>query len=150
MKATVKLVAWLLAGVVLILAAAAAYVATTFDPNRYKPQLVQAVRDLTQRTLTLEGDIRLAFFPVIGVTLGKVSLSERGSDREFAGVDGMRVAVRLAPLWSKQVVIEAVEVRNLRARVVRNRDGTTNIDDLQEKGPGSNYEKSEKSSLAPR
>lgn len=130
MKGIVKFVLWPLAGIVLILAAAAAYIAATFDPNRYKPQIVQAVKDRTQRNLRLEGDIKLAFFPGIRATLGRVLLSERGSDQEFAGVDDFRVALKLAPLLSKQVVIETVEVKNLRAHLVRFKDGTTNIDDL--------------------
>ena len=147
MKAIVKSVLWLLAGIILILAAAAAYIAATFDPNEYKPQIVQAVKDRTQRNLRLDGDIKLAFFPRIAATLGRVSLSERGSEREFAEVGDFRVALKLLPLLSKQVVVETVEIKNLRAHLVRFKDGTTNIDDLtKEKGPGSNYEKS---SLAP-
>ncbi|MBI2289363.1 MAG: AsmA family protein [Betaproteobacteria bacterium] len=147
MKAIVKSVLWLLAGIVLILAAAAAYIAATFDPNEYKPQIVRAVKDRTERNLRLDGDIKLAFFPRIAATLGRVSLSERGSEREFAAVDDFRVALKLLPLLSKQVVVETVEIKNLRAHLVRFKDGTTNIDDLtKEKGPGSNYEKS---SLAP-
>ena len=136
MKAIVKFVVLALAGIVLILAAVAAYVAATFDPNRYKPQIVQAVKDRTQRNLRLAGDIRLALFPRIGATLGKGSLSERGSDEEFAGVGDFRVALELVPLLSKQVVVETVEVRNLRAHLVRFKDGTTNIDDLTSGGAG--------------
>ena len=136
MKAIVKFVVLLLAGVVLILAAVAAYVAATFDPNRYKPQHVQAVKDRTQRRLRLEGDIRLAFFPGIRATLGRASLSERGNDQEFAGVDDIRVALKLVPLLSKQVVVETVEVKNLRAHLVRFKDGTTNIGDLASGGAG--------------
>ena len=130
MKAIVKFIAWSLAGIVLMLAAAAAYIAATFDPNAYKPQIVQAVRDRTQRNLRLEGDIKLALIPRIAATLGKVSLSERGSDAEFAAVDDIRVALKLVPLLSKQVVVETVEIRNLRVHLVRLKDGTTNIDDL--------------------
>src|SRR3990172_2184976 len=130
MKAIVKFVLWPLAGIVLILAAAAAYIAATFDPNQYKPQIVQAVKDRTQRNLRLDGDIKLAFFPGIRAALGRVSLSERGNDKEFAGVDDFRVALKLVPLLSKQVVVETVEIRNLRARLVRFKDGSTNIDDL--------------------
>lgn len=130
MQAIVKFAVLALAGVVLILAAVAAYIAATFDPNRYKPQIVQAVKDRTQRDLRLEGDIKLAFFPGIRATLGRVSLSERGNDKEFAGVDDVRVALKLVPLLSKQVVVETVEVKNLRAHLVRFKDGATNIDDL--------------------
>lgn len=130
MKAIVKFVLWPLAGIVLILAAAAAYIAATFDPNDYKPQIVRAVKDSTQRNLRLDGDIKLAFIPRIAATLGRVSLSERGSDGEFVEVGDFRVALKLVPLLSKQVVIETVEIRNLRAHLVRFKDGTTNIDDL--------------------
>ena len=50
-----------LGGVLVVAGALLAYVAATFDPNQYKPQLVQAVKDRSQRTLRLEGDIALSF-----------------------------------------------------------------------------------------
>jgi AsmA protein len=128
-----KILNYLLLGVgalVVLAGAVLAYVAATFDPNAYKPQIVQAVKDRTQRTLKLEGDIRLALFPAIGARLGKASLSERASEREFAGVDDLRVAVKLMPLLSGQVVVDAVEVKGLRANLVRYKDGRTNADDL--------------------
>ncbi|HXV10131.1 MAG TPA: AsmA family protein [Burkholderiales bacterium] len=107
-----------------------AYVAATFDPNQYKPQIVKAVKDKTQRTLRLDGDIRLSFWPSIGAKVGKAALSERGSDKEFAAIEEVRVAVKLVPLLSKQVVVDTVVVKGLRASFVKRRDGTTNIDDL--------------------
>ena len=104
--------------------------AATFDPNQYKPQIVQEVKDRTGRTLKLDGDIKLSLFPSIGATLGKASLSERASDKEFAGVGNFRVALKLMPLLSKQVVVDTVEVKDLRANLVRFKNGKTNIDDL--------------------
>ena len=107
-----------------------AYVSATFDPNQYKPEIVKAVKDKTQRTLRLEGDIKLSFWPSIGAKVGKASLSERGSEKPFAAIDEVRVAVKLIPLLSKQVVVDTVVVKGLRASFVKKRDGTTNIDDL--------------------
>jgi len=119
------------AGVLLaVLAAVIGFVAAAFDPNAYKPQIVQAVKEKTQRTLKLEGDIKLAFWPSIGAKIGKASLSERGSDKEFASVEQAQVAVKLMPLLSKQVIVDGVEVRGLRASLVRTKDGKTNVDDL--------------------
>jgi AsmA protein len=117
-------------GLAILVGAVAAYVIATFNPNDYKPQIMQAVKEKTQRTLKLEGDIRLSLFPTLGAKLGKATLSERGSEREFAGVDELVVAVKLIPLFSREVVVDAVEVRNLRANLVRGRDGKTNFDDL--------------------
>ncbi len=114
----------------LVMGAIAAYVAATFDPNTYKPQIVQAVKEKTQRTLKLEGDIKLSFWPGIGARIGKASLSERGSDKQFAGVEDVHVAVKLMPLLSKQVIVDAVEVKGLRASLVRAKDGKMNFEDL--------------------
>jgi len=118
-------------GVVIVVAAAViAYLAATFDPNQYKPQIVQAVKERTQRTLTLAGDIDVTFFPSIGARLGKATLSEKGSAREFASVTDIHVAVKLWPLLSREVVVDALEVKGLRAQLVRHKDGRTNFADL--------------------
>ena len=119
-----------LAVLVVLAGAAVAYIAATFDPNQYKPQIVQAVKDRTQRTLTLAGDIDLSFFPGIGARLGKAALSERASGKEFAAVEDLRIAVKLWPLLSREVVVDAIEVKGLRAQLVRYKDGKTNFDDL--------------------
>jgi AsmA protein len=130
MKPAVKFVLLPIAAIFVLLAVVVLIFAATFDPNQYKPQIVQAVKDKTGRTLTLAGDIRLAFYPSLGAQIGKASLSERGSDREFAGVDRLRVSVKLLPLLSKQVVVDAVELKGLRANIVKGKDGSTNFDDL--------------------
>ena len=118
------------AGFVIVIGAVLAYIVATFDPNQYKPQIVQAVKERTQRTLKLEGDIGLSFWPSIGAKIGNASLSERTSDREFAAVEEVRVALKLLPLLSRQVVVDTVRVRGLRASIVKAKDGRTNVDDL--------------------
>lgn len=126
----VKYVLIAFAVLVVIVIGVIAYVSATFDPNQYKPQIVQAVKEKTQRTLKLDGDIQLSFWPSIGAKVGKASLTERGSDKQFAAVDEARVAVKLMPLLSKQVVVDTVVVKGLRATLLKTRDGKTNIDDL--------------------
>jgi len=116
--------------VIVVVIGIVAYVSATFDPNQYKPQIVKAVKDKTQRTLRLDGDIKLSFWPSIGAKVGKASLSERGSDKQFAAVEEVRVAVKLIPLLSKQVVVDTVVVKGLQANFVKGPDGKTNIDDL--------------------
>lgn len=116
--------------VVGIAVAGAAYVAATFNPNDYKVKIIQAVKDSKQRNLHLDGDIKLSFFPNIGVNLGKVSLSEFNSDKEFAAVETARVSLALMPLLSKQVIVNEVAVSGLKVTLVKHKNGTTNIDDL--------------------
>jgi len=119
-----------LGGVLVVLGAVAAYLAATFDPNQYKPQIIAAVKEKTQRTLRLEGDIALSFWPNLGAKVGKASLSERGSDTEFAAVQEARVSLKLMPLLSGEAVVDTVTLRGLRANIVKRKDGTLNVDDL--------------------
>ena len=113
-----------------IAVAGVAYVALTFNPNDYKPQIIQAVKDSKQRNLRLDGDIKLMFYPSIGASLSKVSLSEFRNDKEFAAVESARVSLALLPLLVKQIVVDEVAVSGLKAKLVKHKDGTTNIDDL--------------------
>ena len=110
--------------------AGAAYIAATFNPNDYKEQIIQAVKENKQRTLHLDGDISLSFFPSLGANLGKVSLSEFKSEQPFAAIETARVSLALMPLLSKQVVVNEVLVSGLTATLIKYKDGTTNIDDL--------------------
>lgn len=106
------------------------YVAATFDPNAYKPEIIRLVKEKKQRTLRLDGDIKLAFWPDFGADLGRLSLSEFRSDREFAAVESVRVSLALLPLLSRQLVVNEISIRGARASLVRYRDGRMNIDDL--------------------
>ena len=113
-----------------LLVCGAGYVAATFNPNDYKPQLIQAVKDKKQRNLSLDGDIKLTFFPAIGAEIGKASLSEYNSEKEFAAIDGAHVSLALWPLLFRQVVVDEVEVNGLKATVVKFKNGKTNMDDF--------------------
>lgn len=110
--------------------ASAAVLALTFDPNDYKPLIVKLVQEKKQRTLNIEGDIKLAFWPKLGADLGRVSLSEHNGTQQFAAIDSARVYVALLPLLDRQLVVDTVRVDGVRANLIRYQDGTTNIDDL--------------------
>ncbi len=118
-------------GVLVVLCGALlAYIAATFDPNAYKPNIIELVRQNTERTLKLDGDIKLAFWPGIGAELGKVSLSERKSEKLFIAVEGARFSLKVLPLLSQQLVVDEVTVRGARINLVQHKDGRMNFHDL--------------------
>ena len=128
-----KVLKWVLiavGAVVLLFAGALAFIAATFEPNKYKAQIADLVKEKTQRTLTIEGDIRLMLFPKLGVHLGGTRLSEFKSAKDFAGLDDMRVSLALIPLLSRQVVVDQIQFDGLHANLVKHKDGKTNFDDL--------------------
>lgn len=101
MKKILKYTAWGLGGLLVVALIIVAVVVATFNPNDYKPMIVKLVQDNTQRTLNIEGDIKLSFWPKIGANLGKITLSEHQGDKEFVAVDGLKVALALLPLLKK-------------------------------------------------
>ncbi|MEQ1589841.1 MAG: AsmA family protein, partial [Gallionella sp.] len=119
-----------MAGAIGLMAAGVAYLTVTFNPNDYKAKIIQTVKETKQRTLHLDGDIKLSFFPNIGANLSKVSLSELNSDKEFAAIASARVSLALLPLLRKQVVVDEVAVSGLQTTLIKREDGTSNIDDL--------------------
>ncbi len=124
------------ASLLVLFAAALAAVAMLVNPNDYKPLLVKAVAEKTQRTLTLDGDIKLALFPKLGLNLGQTSLSEHGGKAEFAAVSGVKLYVAWLPLLHKSLVVDEVNIDGARANLVRYADGSSNYDDLlQQKQP---------------
>jgi AsmA protein len=120
----------IIAGLVVLAVAAIAIIAATFDPNQYKPQIVDLVKQQTGRTLTMDGKIALTFFPRIGAHVEKVALSGPKGQGTFARVEDARVAVALLPLLSKQVIVDKVVLSGLAVDLVRDKDGRTNFDDL--------------------
>jgi len=128
-----KILKWLLWIVVAVLVLAiglGTYLALTFDPNEYKPELIKLVKERTGRTLSIDGDIELKFFPKIGAGVEGVALSVPNGDARFAQVQEARVALALLPLLSKQIIVDEVTLTGLRAELVKYRDGSTNFDDL--------------------
>jgi AsmA protein len=133
MPKTAKYIAFAIAGLIVLFIVAAAIFAASFDPNDYKPQIIQLVKEKKQRTLTIPGDIKLTFFPRIGADLGKVTLSEQQGSKEFTSINSAKVSVALLPLLSKQLVVDQVRIDGVNTYIRINKDGSTNFDDLLSK-----------------
>jgi len=125
-----KLVGYVLGGVVLVAVAVLAFVALTFDPNAYKGEIEKRVKERTGRTLKFHGDIGLAFWPSIGAKVGRVTLSRRASEHDFAAFDSAHVSVRLLPLLRGEVLVDEVSVTGLKASVIRAKGGRFDFEDL--------------------
>jgi len=110
--------------------AAVAVVYAMFDAESIKSQIAKAVQEKKQRSLKIDGPVALSLWPNVAISLGKISLSEHKSDKEFAALDSARVSVAVLPLLSKQVVVNTVELTGLKATLIKHKDGSLNIADL--------------------
>ncbi|MRR51952.1 MAG: AsmA family protein [Rhodocyclaceae bacterium] len=115
---------------VALVLAAVAVVYAMFDAESIKSQIAGAVQEKKQRSLKIDGPVALSLWPNVAISLGKISLSEHRSEKEFAALDSARVSVAVLPLLSKRVVVNTVELTGLKATVIKHKDGSLNIADL--------------------
>ena len=103
-----------------------------FDPNDYKDFAAGWVSERTGRQLQIEGDLELSFFPWLGVTTGRLSLSNApGFDPEaFATVESAAVRVKLMPLLERRFEMDTVELNGLLLNLARDAAGQGNWEDL--------------------
>lgn len=128
-----KKIAFALAALLGILLLLVVYLAVTFNPNDYKPTVIQLVKDKKQRTLDIKGDIKLSFWPKIGADLGEITLSEHQSDQQFAAIKSAKVALAVLPLLKKEIVVDTVYLDGAQVNVIQHADGSFNFDDLLSK-----------------
>lgn len=123
--------AWIL-GLLLLLVAGIAIFLLTFDASRYKPELVELVRERTGRELQIDGDIDLTVWPDLSLRLGQAGLSNAAGFKgeTFAAAEQARVSVQLMPLLQQQLRVNEVHLQGLRVNLQRNKAGKTNWDDL--------------------
>ena len=132
MKRFFKILLKLLGAAIALMLIAILVILFVLDPNNYKEQIAGLVENATGRTLIIEGDIKLTFYPWLGLDLGKVSLGNAPDFEkpEFAKVDQTQVQVKLAPLLNKQVEIGTILLDGAEVILTRKPDGSNNWDDL--------------------
>jgi AsmA protein len=130
MKRFFHTLALTLAGLLSLLLAAWLTLLLCFNPNDFKPSIINLVQEKTGRTLTLDGDISMAFWPKLGIDLGRVSLSEQASQKPFASVARAKVSLAILPLLQKKLVVGTVYLDGVQATLIQHADGSNNFADL--------------------
>ncbi|BCG65904.1 MAG: AsmA protein [Methyloprofundus sp.] len=115
-----------------LIIAAVIIIPLVVDINDYKPEMEAAVKDATGRNLTIEGDLQLSIFPWLGVSTGKIVLSNAAgfSEKAFAVIGESDIKVKLLPLLSKEVEVSTVVLKGLQLNLEKNKAGISNWDDL--------------------
>ena len=119
-----------LGALLLLVVLAAMYFVATFDATQYQSIAVDWMKTERQRTLAIDGPVDLSVLPRLAVKVSKVRLSERGRADEFASIDEAALTLQWLPLLRKQLVVDSVSARGVRALITRDAQGVRNIDDL--------------------
>lgn len=118
--------------VLLIIVAAAVILPLVIDPNDHKDTIEQLVKERTGRELQITDRLELSVFPALGVTTGGVTLSNAPGfgDQPFAQIDKLDLRVKLMPLFSGQLEVDALLLKGLTLNLARDKQGHTNWEDL--------------------
>ncbi|MGE6647798.1 AsmA family protein [Shewanella colwelliana] len=130
-----KIVKWILIAFVSLFILLVGYLTLVFDPNDFKPQIVDAVKEQTGRELRINQDLSWTFFPSIGIALGDISLSNPTGfkNSDMVKVNNMVAEVALMPLLSKEVEISQLNLDGLTVYLDTYKDGRTSLDGLNGK-----------------
>lgn len=104
---------------------AAVLLAVMVDPNKYKGDITRLVKERTGRELLFEGDVKLSFFPRLGVQTGGVSLSNPPGfgDKPFTRIKAASFSIRILPLLARRVEVGRVSLEGLELQMVRDEQG---------------------------
>ncbi|MBL4852274.1 MAG: AsmA family protein [Gammaproteobacteria bacterium] len=122
--------AFLIMIVLVIVALVAAYF--LIDANAFKQKIITEVHNATGRELTIDGDLDISLFPWIGLSANNVSLSNaKGfSDKPFASLDRAEFAIKLLPVFRKEIEADAITLHGLKLYLGVNKQGVSNWADL--------------------
>ncbi|WP_076413721.1 AsmA family protein [Shewanella sp. UCD-KL12] len=132
-----KILKWLFISFFLLILTLALYLTLIFDPNDFKPQLVEEVKGQTGRELIIDNDLSWTFFPSLGIELSAISLSNPEGFDSAAMVEVQHIVaeVKLMPLFSREVEISQLNLDGLKLHIENHKDGRSSFDGLQGNKP---------------
>lgn len=138
-----KLLKWFFVALLGLVAVLVLYITLIFDPNDFKPQIVEVVKEKTGRDLAINSDLSWTFFPSLGIKLGGITLSNPDGFENAAMVSVNEVVaeVALMPLLTKEVEISQLNLDGLTLSLETQKDGRSSFDGLTGGGNSSEASK---------
>jgi AsmA protein len=125
----------LIAALALILAVVLAPL--LINPNQYKTEIADFIKNKSGRDVAIEGDINLTITPWLGVKTGKIVVNNKSGfqNKTFATIDSSEIKLKTFPLLSGKVEVNAVELEGLTLNLLTNQQGQNNWDELMAAHP---------------
>lgn len=135
MKKPLKIGLVVIGGLIALFISAAVILVATVDPNEYKEEIAQSVKESTGRDLTFEGDIGFNFFPWLGLEVGPMALGNAPGfqPKEMLRISKAMASIRILPLLTGDVAIGEVVLDGFTLNLAVNKQGVSNWADLSDK-----------------
>jgi AsmA protein len=131
-----KVAAIVLAGVIGIFIIAAVALVFLFDPNDYKGVAASYVEERTGRTLTVDEELSLDFFPWLALQAGGITVGNAPGfgDDPFARIASVSARVKLLPLLGGNVEVGRIDIDGIELNLARDAQLRGNWEDLASLG----------------
>jgi AsmA protein len=128
MKKTLKVFAFISGIVAILLVFAVAVLPFAIDPNQFKPQIAEAIREKTGREVEFVGDLHLSVFPSLGLSTERIRIENDPAfpETDFLSIEQSEIQVKLLPLLQKKVEIDRLDLKGLRLNLIRTQAGHNN------------------------
>ena len=125
-----KWIAGLVGLLIVVLIGVLYVIVTTYDFNKLKPRIIQAVRDATGRELTLAGDFKVRFGLSPSASVKGVGFQNAswGTRPEMARVKELEIQVALAPLIRGEVEFKRLIFKEPDILIETNPSGKSNLE----------------------
>jgi AsmA protein len=101
-----------LVAVIAVVVGVGAVVISQMDWNQYKPQLTALASEKLGRPLTIEGDLRLRFWPILGISVDKIGLANAkgGVAPQLLTIERVTAEADLAMLLRRQINVTSLRI----------------------------------------
>jgi uncharacterized protein involved in outer membrane biogenesis len=130
MSKSLKVILFIVGGLIGLLVLVAAGLLFFVDFNAYKPRLETAASEALGMEVRIGGRLGIAFFPGLRVTLEDVQIRNRRTD--LAAAKEIKLGIDLLPLLYREVRIRKIGLESPTVSIERNSDANFNFDKLKE------------------
>jgi AsmA protein len=103
------------------------------DPNDYKQQIQDQVKNKINRELVITGDLGWSFYPLLGFSSGEAVLknSPEFSEETLLTIKKAAISINLLPILKGQLEVGEIILQGAEFNLITNSDGSSNLDNLQ-------------------
>ncbi len=124
MPLLLKITAFIVGLIILVVGGAAIYLSTIFDANDYKSEIQALVKQQTQLELKINGELKLSVFPWLGVSVEDTAVDSPYGHLASAGY--ARIFAKLTPLLKGQIEVDGIALRDIKLHLVKDTKGRGN------------------------
>ena len=137
MKKAVKWLSIVVGSLVALVIVALLVIPMFVDVQEYKPEIEKKVSEMTGRTFTINGDLKLSLFPWVGLAFSDLHLGNPPGfqEKDLLSIESFEMKVKLIPLISKHIQVKRFIVEGLRLVLEKNKGGQVNWEGLGKPSP---------------